>query len=68
MGEHGGSAGSRNCTKISGMSTQGDPALQDMIIISLRNYIAPGTSSGPDAAELLTPRILTFTGFHPNPQ
>ncbi|MGK2906488.1 MAG: hypothetical protein ACSLFH_09115 [Desulfuromonadales bacterium] len=50
-----------SCTEISGMSTQGDPALQGMIIISLRNYIAPGTTSGPDAAELLTPRILTFT-------
>jgi hypothetical protein len=53
--------GSTNCTEISGMSIQGDPALQGMIIISLRDYIAPGTTSGPDAAELLTPRILTFT-------
>ncbi len=53
--------GWENCTEISGMSTQGDPALQGMIIISLRNYIAPGTTSGPDASELLTPRILTFT-------
>jgi hypothetical protein len=50
-----------NCTEISGMSTQGDPALQGMIIISLRNYIAPGTTSGPDASQLLTPRILMFT-------
>lgn len=50
-----------NCTTISGMSTQGDPALQGMIIISLRNYIAPGTTSGPDASLLLTPRILMFT-------
>jgi hypothetical protein len=49
-----------NCTEISGMSTQGDPALQGMIIISLRNYIAPGTTSGPDSSKLLTPRILTF--------
>ena len=53
--------GSANCTEISGMSTQGDPGLQGMIIISLRDYIAPGTTSGPDASELLTPRILTFT-------
>lgn len=55
--------GLANCTEISGMSTQGDPALQGMIIISLRDYIAPGTTSGPNASELLTPRILTFT--HP---
>lgn len=53
--------GMENCTEISGMSTQGDPALQGMIIISLRNYIAPGTTSGPDPSKLLTPRILTFT-------
>jgi hypothetical protein len=53
--------GMENCTEISGMSTQGDPALQGMIIISLRNYIAPGTTSGPNPSELLTPRILTFT-------
>jgi hypothetical protein len=53
--------GLENCTKISGMSTKGDPALQGMIIISLRNYIAPGTTSGPDASRLLTPRILKFT-------
>lgn len=53
--------GLENCTEISGMSTQGDPALQGMIFISLRDYIAPGTTSGPNASELLTPRILTFT-------
>jgi hypothetical protein len=53
--------GLENCTEISGMSTEGDPALQGMIIISLRNYIAPGTTSGPDASKLLTPRILMFT-------
>ena len=53
--------GVENCTEISGMSTQGDPELQGMIIISLRNYIAPGTTSGPDSSKLLTPRILTFT-------
>jgi hypothetical protein len=52
--------GLANCTEISGMSTQGDPALQGMIIFSLRNYIAPGTTSGPDAAKLLTPRLITF--------
>ena len=50
-----------NCTEIHGMSTQGDPELQGKIMISLRNYIAPGTVSGPDSTLLLTPRILTFT-------
>jgi hypothetical protein len=53
--------GEANCTEIGGMSTQGDPDLQDKIILSLRNYIAPGTTSGPDASQLLTPRILAFT-------
>ena len=53
--------GMKNCTEISGMSEIGDPALQGMIIISLRDYIAPGTQRGPDASQLLTPRILTFT-------
>jgi hypothetical protein len=42
-------------------TAQGDPALHGMIILSLRDYIAPGTQRGPDAAKLLTPRILTFT-------
>jgi hypothetical protein len=32
--------GEENCTEIGGMSTQGDPDLQDKIILSLRNYIA----------------------------
>jgi len=50
-----------NCTEIHGMSTQGDPELQGKIIISLRNYIAKGTVSGPDSNLLLTPRILMFT-------
>jgi hypothetical protein len=53
--------GMKNCTEISGMSTDGDPALQGMIMISLRDYIAPGTQRGPDSSQLLTPRILTFT-------
>lgn len=51
----------KNCTAISGMSTQGDPELQDMVIFSLRDYIATGTESGPDSNLLLTPRILMFT-------
>jgi hypothetical protein len=53
--------GTANCTQISGMSTQGDPALQGKIIISLRDYITPGTQRGPDSSKLLRPRILTFT-------
>jgi len=53
--------GPGNCTEISGMSTQGDPALQGMIMISLRDYIAPGTQRGPDATKVLRPRFLTFT-------
>jgi hypothetical protein len=53
--------GEENCTEIGGMSTQGDPGLQDKVILSLRNYVAPGTTSGPDASQLLTPRILAFT-------
>lgn len=50
-----------NCTEISGMSTIGDPDLQGQIMISLRDYIAPGTTSGPDSNLLLTPRIISFT-------
>ncbi len=55
------SEGSKCCTQISGMSTIGDPALQGMLMISLRDYIAKGTESGPDSSQLLTPRILMFT-------
>jgi len=51
----------KNCTEIHGMSTQGDPELQGKIMISLRDYIAPRTVSGPDSNLLLTPRILMFT-------
>ncbi len=54
------SGGSKCCTRISGMSTIGDPVLQGMIMISLRNYISPETQSGPDSSRLLTPRIITF--------
>jgi len=50
-----------NCTRIHDMSIQGDPELQGKIMISLRDYIAPGTVSGPDSTLLLTPRILMFT-------
>ncbi len=55
------SRGSKCCTEISGLSTQGDPALQGMITISLRDYIAPGTQRGPDSNKVLRPRVLTFT-------
>ena len=52
--------GMENCTEIGDMSTIGDPNLQGMIIITLRDYIAPGTQRGPDSSLLLRPRILTF--------
>jgi hypothetical protein len=59
----------QDCTTItdemlppaSNTSAEGDPALHGMIIVSLRDYIAPGTERGPDSSQLLTPRILTFT-------
>jgi hypothetical protein len=51
-----------NCSPVKGADAeQGDPALRDMFIISVREYIAPGTHSGPDPALLLTPRLLLFT-------
>lgn len=39
----------------------GDPALREMFIIAMRDYIAQGTQRGPDPAKILTPRTLTFT-------
>lgn len=58
-----------NCTGISeamlapasDTTALGDPALHGMIIVSLRDYIVPGTERGADSSKLLTPRILTFT-------
>lgn len=44
-----------------GASAQGDPALQGMLQIGLRDYIVPETQRGPDSTKLLTPRILRFT-------
>ena len=44
-----------------GSAEQGDPALQGMLQIGLRDYIVPGTERGPDSSKLLRPRILTFT-------
>ena len=39
----------------------GDPSLQGMFGLSIRDYIAPGTERGPDSSKLLRPRILAFT-------
>jgi hypothetical protein len=39
----------------------GDPTLHGMFMPILRNYIVPGTTVGPDYANLLRPRVLTFT-------
>lgn len=39
----------------------GDPSLYGKFIIALRDYIAPGTHSGPDPDKLVTPRLLMFT-------
>ncbi len=50
---------------ISDITALGDPALHGTIIVSLRDYIAPGTERGPDPSKLLTPRILTFTQPEP---
>lgn len=44
-----------------GASQLGDPALQGMLQIGLRDYIVPETQRGPDSSKLLTPRILRFT-------
>ncbi|WP_324787348.1 hypothetical protein [Streptomyces sp. H51] len=59
----------KNCTEItprmlptrSDTAAQGDPALHGKFMPSLRDYIKPGTARGPYSAELLAPRILTFT-------
>ena len=51
-----------NCSPVEAADPmQGDPALRDMYMIGLRDYIAPGTQRGPDPALLLTPRLLMFT-------
>jgi hypothetical protein len=39
----------------------GDPALQGMFEVGLRDYVAPGTQRGPDSSKMLRARILTFT-------
>ncbi len=61
--------GTANCTEITDemlpsagdTTAPGDPSLHGMLIVGLRDYIAPGTERGPDSSKLLTPRILTFT-------
>jgi hypothetical protein len=39
----------------------GDPALQGMLQLGIRNYVVPGTARGPDASKMLTPVVLGFT-------
>ncbi|WP_240204810.1 hypothetical protein [Streptomyces actuosus] len=59
----------KNCTAITTQmlppkgdtSAEGDPALLGTFVAGLRDYVKPGTERGPDPAELLAPRILTFT-------
>ena len=58
-----------NCTQITDQmvpphgdtSAQGDPALHGTFMASLRDYVKPGTTRGPDPRKLLTPRVLAFT-------
>ena len=38
----------------------GDPALQGMFQLGIRDYIVPGTARGADTSKLLRPRILMF--------
>ena len=40
---------------------EGDPALKDVFILGVRNYVAVGTARGPDPAKLITPRVFTFS-------
>lgn len=58
----------QDCTEIDeemvppyGSTTPGDPALHGMVQIGLRDYMLPGTQRGPDSAQMLKPRVLTFT-------
>ena len=39
----------------------GEPALQGMFQLGIRDYMLPGAALGPDSSKLLRPRILTFT-------
>ncbi len=58
----------QDCTSITaemvppqGSTEPGHPALHGMVMLSLRDYIAPGTARGPDDSKLLTARVLGFT-------
>ncbi len=58
----------QDCTSITtamvpeqGSTKPGDPALHGMAMLSLRDYIAPGTARGAEQSELLTARVLSFT-------
>lgn len=58
-----------NCTPITPdlvpargtLNEMGHPTLQGMFWPGLRDYMFPGSEHGPDTAQLLRPRILTFT-------
>ena len=39
----------------------GDPALQGMFFLGIRDYVLPGSHLGPESSKLLKPRILAFT-------
>lgn len=39
----------------------GDPALHGKFMLGLRDYIAPGTTRGPDQSKQLTAQVLSFT-------
>lgn len=45
----------------------GDPALKGMFQPSVRDYIKPGTTRGPDANKMIRPRVLSFTRPHRTP-
>lgn len=58
-----------NCTAITpdmvplrgDTTAPGDPSLHGTFDVGLRDYIKPGTTRGPDASKLITPRMLGFT-------
>ena len=60
---------SRDCTTVTTAmvpprgdpNALGDPALQGMIMLGIRDYVLPGAALGPESSKLLRPRILAFT-------
>jgi hypothetical protein len=38
----------------------GDPRLQGMFFLGMRDYVLPGATLGPEASKLLKPRMLAF--------